>query len=300
MISNNLVSSNVIIAKVISDLNIQEDKIRITDFRSWIGEAMEKIGAVQQLEHKCCTLPIECGQVKLPCDLYRLDQVAVSTCNGFGWLPARKSNSSFDCFFNKCEDKPEMIIQDQALIILTKNLFNLVDDKEALDILNEDNNIRRTLSTLVNQYTINSVNGKIYNNPLLPGWSLQYAIKPGYINLNIPNGFVKLSYHGIYTDEDGMPMIPDEPTYQEAIYWYIVMKYAYPEYFAGRMRQDIYYNAKNSWNTYRKAAYGEAMMPGVDEMRSIQNNWNQLLPELDDHESFFNNLGNPQIIYNHR
>ena len=26
---------------------------------------------------------------------------------------------------------------------------------------------------------------------------------------NVPEGYAKISYHAIYTDEDGMPMMPD-------------------------------------------------------------------------------------------
>ncbi|MFR0885633.1 MAG: hypothetical protein ACLSGJ_10775 [Lachnospira eligens] len=46
MIDNKLVSSKSVIAKIISDLDLKEDEIKITDIRNWIGEAMEKIGAV--------------------------------------------------------------------------------------------------------------------------------------------------------------------------------------------------------------------------------------------------------------
>ena len=41
-----LISSNNIIAKVIADNNLQEKDMRIADIRAWIGEAIEKIGAV--------------------------------------------------------------------------------------------------------------------------------------------------------------------------------------------------------------------------------------------------------------
>ena len=57
MIDNKLVSSKAVIAKVIADLDLKEDEIKITDVREWIGEAMEKIGAIQQLEHKVENIP---------------------------------------------------------------------------------------------------------------------------------------------------------------------------------------------------------------------------------------------------
>lgn len=299
MIDNNMISSKAVIAKIIADLDLKEDEVKITDIREYIGEAMEKIGAIQQLEHKVENIPVIGYQAKLPCDLYRLNQVAFSFENSCGWLPMRKVTNSFGVY-TKCDKcDPNMIIGDNALIPLVKNLYNLVDDRAALDIINSDPNVKKTLSALVNQYTIPSVNGRlIVGNPASLNGSLQYSTKPGYITVNVPCGWVKISYHAIITDEDSMPMIPDSPSYFEAIFWYVAMKLSYPKYLKGQLNQNIYYDMKNSWNFYRRQAYAEAMMPGVDEIESIKNDWHKLYTEFDDHDTFFATTGDEQIIYN--
>lgn len=299
MIDNKLVSSKAVIAKVIADLDLKEDEIKITDVREWIGEAMEKIGAIQQLEHKVENIPVIGYQAKLPCDLYRLNQVAFSFENSCGWLPMRKVTNSFGVY-TKCDKcDPNMIIGDNALMPLVKNLYNLVDDRAALDIINSDSNVKKTLSALVNQYTIPSMNGRlIVGNPASLNGSLQYSTKPGYITVNVPCGWVKISYHAIITDEDSMPMIPDSPSYFEAIFWYVAMKLSYPKYLKGQLTQNIYYDMKNSWNFYRRQAYAEAMLPGPDEIESIKNDWHKLYTEFDDHDTFFATTGDEQIIYN--
>lgn len=299
MIDNNMVSSKAVIAKIIADLDLKEDEIRISDVREYIGEAMEKIGAVQQLEHKVVNLKVENYQAKLPCDLYRLNQVAFSFENGCGWLPMRKVTNSFGVYKKCGECNPKILIKDNALIPLVKNIFNVNTDKEAIDILNEDVNVKQTLSALVNQYTIPSNNGRlIIGNPATFNTSLQYSTKPGYITVNLPCGWLKISYHAIITDEDSMPMIPDIPSYFEAIFWYVAMKMSYPKYLKGQLNQNIYYDMRNSWNFYRRQAYAEAMMPTVDELKSIQNTWDRLYPENDEHCTFFEHLGDEQIIYN--
>lgn len=299
MIDNKLISSKAVLAKIIADLDLKEDEIRITDVREWIGEAMEKIGAVQQLEHKVANIQVVDYQAKLPCDLYRLNQVAFSFENGCGWLPMRKVTNSFGVYKKCGECNPKMLIKDNALIPLVKNIFNVNTDKEAIDILNEDVNVKQTLSALVNQYTIPSNNGRlIIGNPATFNTSLQYSTKPGYITVNVPCGWLKISYHAIITDEDSMPMIPDIPSYFEAIFWYVAMKMSYPKYLKGQLNQNIYYDMRNSWNFYRRQAYAEAMMPTVDELKSIQNTWDRLYPENDEHCTFFEHLGDEQIIYN--
>lgn len=294
-----LTTSKEIIAKIIADYDLKEDEIKITDIKEWIGEGMEKIGAVQQLDHKVVDLKVENYQAKLPCDLYRLNQVAFSFENGCGWLPMRKVTNSFGIYkkCGKCD--PKMLIQDDALIPLVKNIFNLDSDKEAIDVLNEDTNTKQTLSALVNQYTVPSNNGRlIIGNPATFNVGLQYSTKPGYINVNVPCGWVKISYHAIITDEDNMPMIPDIPSYKEALMYYIGTKILYAKWIKGQLSNEIYYSIKRSWNFYRKQAYAEAMLPGPDEIESIKNDWHKLYIEFDDHDTFFENTGDEQILYN--
>lgn len=302
MIHNNLISSKTVIAKIIADLDMKEEDMRITDIKEYIGEAIEKIGAVQQLEHKVVVLPIKNYQAKLPCDLYRLGQVAFAFEDTCGWLPMRKVTNSFG-IYKKCNKdnvcNPKMCVKDNALIPLVKNLYNLVEDSEAIQIMNSDSNIRKTLSALVNSYTIPSNNGRlILGNPAVMNSTLQYMTKPGYIEVNVPEGFVKVAYYAIITDEDGMPMIPDMPSYTEAIFWYVTMKLSYPKYLKGQMNQNVYYDMRNSWNFYRKQAYAEAMMPDIGDIQSIKNEYHKLYPEHNDHDEFFEYTGDPQIIYN--
>lgn len=305
MINNRMISSNTVIAKVIADLQLQESDIRITDIREWCMEAILKIGAIQQYEHKVAILPIECHQVALPCDLYKLGQVAFSFCNGGGWLPMRKATSSFGVFHDReCSNEPCMLIPDTAMFPLVKNMFNLNTDREALDKLNEDTNLRQTLSILLNQWTVGTVNGKFvpgvidHRDSTMFSNELQYTTKPGYINTCMPRGFVKISYYAIYTDEDSMPMIPDLESYKEAIYWYVTMKLMYPKKLKGQISQGDYYDIRNSYNFYRKQAYAEAMMPTVDDLENVKNTWHKLYPEMNDHDTFFSTSGEEQILYN--
>ena len=300
-----MISSKTVLAKVISDLDLKEEEIRISDIREWICEGLLKIGAIQQYEHKVSILPVKCHQASLPCDLYKLGQVAFSFCNNGGWLPMRKATSSFGVSHdNQCCSKACMLIQDAAMFPLVKNMFNLTNDREALDKLNEDNNLRETLSALINQNTVPTANGRYLGNRIghkdgtMYSYDLQYMTKPGYIMTNVPRGYIKVSYYAIYTDEDSMPMIPDLESYKEAIYWYVTMKLMYPKKLKGQISQGDYYDIRNSYNFYRKQAYAEAMMPTVDDLENVKNTWHKLYPEMNDHDTFFSTSGEEQILYN--
>jgi hypothetical protein len=73
-----------------------------------------------------------------------------------------------------------------------------------------------------------------------------------------------LAYDAILTDSNGYPLIPDLTSYQEALYWYTLMKLKYPEYLRGTLNREIYYDIRRSWNFYRNQAYAEAIMPDED------------------------------------
>ena len=289
---NNYVTSKSVIAKVLADNALDEKDIKITDMKEWLSEAMEKIGSVNQLEHIVTDLKIDHNQVKMPCDLYRLDQVGLSI-NGTV-LPMRKTTNSFSVYYTQQLNKINMLIQNEKLIPLVKKLCSVSTDNEALELLNKDNGIKETLNALLNQYTVG--NQFIANQKYL--LDLQYDVKPGYIICNIPSGVLKISYYRVITDDEGMPMIPDLTSYGEALYWYITMKMFYPKYLNGTLNREIYYDMKRSWAFYRKQAYAESLMPTTDELESIKNDWNKLLPEINDHDNFFEGTGQQQYIYN--
>lgn len=299
-----LTSIQSVIAKVIADLNIQEDDLRISDVIEWVGEAIEKIGAVTQFIPKVsgengtpCT-KVKCYQAQIPCDLHQLHQVAYSyNCNG-PWFPMRKATGSYAVWGheNKCDCEcltPEMIVQNDTMVNLVVDMYGNIDKIEAIEMINTNQNLRTILSNLINQHTYN--NQVSTTNPSL---GLQYSVKPGWIMCNMPDGYLKLSYSAIPTDEDGYPLVPDLTSYKEAIYWYVTMKMKYPEYLNGKMNREIFYDIKRSWNFYRNQAYAEALMPNEDGLESIKNNWNKLVPEFNDHNSFYSHTGERQIIYN--
>lgn len=297
-----MVSSKAVLAKVIADMGLSEEEFPITDCKQWLSEGLMQIGSVNQLDHKVVVLPI-CGyQAKLPCDLERLNSVAYSVCKHGGWIPMKKTTGTFSVYNKKADcDCCKMLVHDDALIPIIKNMNNLVNDKEALDILNKDVNTRQTLSCLINNYTVCSKNGRLQHpNTGDTNFSYrpQYDIKPGFLIANVPEGYVKISYHAIYTDEDGMPMIPDLQSYFEACFWYCAQKILYIKYIKGEVNRQLWLDAKTSWNYYRKQAYAESLLPNQDELTNLKYTWNTLVPEIDEERTYFSTTGDRQEIYN--
>lgn len=267
-----------VIAKVMSDLNISEKNIRITDMREWIFEAVDKIGAPMQYIHKESGVdgePILCiqdGQVPIPCGLQHLDAVAYSDNNNGPWKHVRSNTAAFKG-------------QKLGSAINHRHRYHETEPVKALLL---DHSGRRYGKDLI-----------------VDSEDVTCFIKPGWIVFNRKKGFAKLAYKTIATDERGYPLIPDLTSYQEAVYWYVVMKLNFPKFLSGKLggkgvntAQNTYFYIQNQWNFYRNQAYAECMMPTAADMESIKNDWNKLLPEFEEEDTFFKSQGEEQIIYN--
>jgi hypothetical protein len=293
-----------VISKVLADLDIKEESIRVSDLIEWASEAIEKIGSVRQFNRKISGidktpfLTIVGHQAVFPNDLHKLNQVMYSATGAGGWLPMTIATGSFSVFNNNVNNAYATAVQGSVQSVSNIDMVKLV-----MSIYNiEYPAAIEFISDPANASSLDSINFLIAKSPLSNvnnnTFTLKYAIKPGFIMTSMPTGFLKISYDAIYTDQNGYPMIPDMISYVEAIYWYILMKLKYPEYLGGRLNREVYYDIRRSWNFYCKQAYGEAMMPNEDEMETIKNNWNRLIPDMNANFNSYDTLGDPQNIRN--
>ena len=271
-----------VIAKIMADLDSTEVRNRTTDIKEWIFEAVDKIGApMQYIRREGGTedfplLKIQDNQVPLPDDLVVLDGVAYSESEKGPWRPMVIATSVFR-EPQKVKVKPEEIHQPMKYKMIT-----------AQSQFYTENNMR---------YFEKAVRANIDK--------AQYFIKPGWLVTNKNKGYIKLAYKAIAVDERGYPLIPDLTSYQEAIYWYVVMKLSFSKWMKGTLGgkgvnagQNMYQYIQQQWNFYRNQAYAEAMMPTADEMQSIKNSWHQLIPDFNANDTFFEHQNEQEMNYN--
>ena len=274
----NYTNCESVIAKVLADLDSTDIRNRISDMREWIFEAVDKIGAPMQYINNEAVLQIEDHQVPLPIDIHAIDTVAYAKREKGPWVVMLPTTKAFKEPVRK-HMKPEEPLMPEK--ITSQSQF----------------------------YTINTMK---YINRMLLDKQLdapEYFIKPGWMVINKPHGFVKLSYKSIAVDERGYPLIPDLTSYQEAIYWYVVMKLSFPKFIQGNLSgnnskysakysQQSYFYIQQQWNFYRNQAYAEAMMPTAGDMKNIKHDWNKLIPDYDADDGFFQNVNKEQKFYN--
>ena len=311
----NYVSVKTVIAKVYADLGFNEENLPISDMISWAGEALEKIRAIPMYTHKVTgkdnipLLKIEQYQARLPLDCHSVIQVAYSQdqYGVSGFYPMQYSTGSFEGRNNLTTPSTSSSTAYNSatsdVVTLVMHLYDYTYEEAVTWINNDgtqlvgDTSDPTTTKVDVLSSLLNSTSGTGVSTT--NQYQLEYKIVPGYIKTNQETGYLMVGYHAIPTDEDGYPMIPDDQSFMEAIYWYINMKIKYIEWSNGRIRDAIYMHAENKWQFYVKQAYGRAMMPATaDELESFKNAWVRLIPNVNANKSFYSYIDNQEMIKN--
>jgi hypothetical protein len=292
-----------VIAKVFTDLNLKEGDHRVSDMISWAGEALAKIGAFPYFETKVMgkesepLLELVNYQAKLPSSLHRVIQVGYSLTETGAFYPMRQATGSFE--HNRGLTSAESAGNAEALVelggtgvvYLAMALYN-EDYETALARINSDSSIRSLLEALLERETSGGTSSTVTEDYV-------YVITPGgWIKTNQETGYLMVAYQAIPLDVDGYPLVPDDESFMEALYWYINMKLMYPDWKEGKVRDAVYFDTRRSWNHYCKQAYGNAMMPDADQIESIKNTWLKLVPDIDEHTTFYSHLGERQYVHN--
>lgn len=135
-------------------------------------------------------------------------------------------------------------------------------------------------------------NEKKINQAMYSGPQYGYTIQFPYINVNFKSGELILSYMAIPTDEDGLPLVPDDDFFIEACFLWILYKLKTPDYYNGNLSFNEWTALKRAFTSQAKQAMANSSMPSPDEVESIMKSWNRLVTLPNDHKymNYFSNF----------
>ena len=144
-----------VIAKVFTDLNLQEGTHRISDMIEWAGEALEKIGAFPSLTIKITgkddlpLITLSNYQAKLPCDLHKIIQVSYSNSENGPFYPMRYATGSFEYgTLNTPATETGDGVAFSSIITLAMAMYGLTYE-EALEKINTEPATKSLLSAII-------------------------------------------------------------------------------------------------------------------------------------------------------
>jgi|TARA_R110000868_G_scaffold241806_3_gene497300 hypothetical protein len=285
------ISSQAIIRKVFRDLRPENDNW-IDDAIEWIGEALEHIGASTQLCQKQCVLNVKDHKVLLPADLYYINMVAI---NG---SVASTSSKDLDTLISKVEELKNQIVIAQAAGTEYASISSVLHEINSRIVILENVYFENSNTLQPLQYGASAFHKSMHCDGCVNENAASedtYIIDCDYIKTSFESGKICLSYKAIPTDEDCFPLVPDDISYREAMFWYIYKKLLMLNP-AFKNNGIDYGFAEERWQNYCTQARNAANYPDIDRYESFMNQWVRLIPNMNRHDTAFESLNTRENI----
>ena len=285
-------SSKTIIRKIFRDLKPQDDNW-IDDAIEWVGEALEHIGAASQLLQKQCVLNIKDHKVLLPTDLYYINQVAINDA------VSPVSEKELDSLIDKVKELQDQILDAQANGIEYSSTTSVLNEINSRIVVLENVYFKNQNTLQPLQYGASNFHRSMHCENCVNenvAYEDTYIVDNDYIKTSFHTGKICLSYMAFPTDEDCYPLVPDDISYSEALFWYIYKKIllSRPEF----KKNGINYSfAEQQWKYYCTQARNAANFPDIDKYESFMNQWVRLIPNINRHDVGFEQLNTREDLY---
>lgn len=115
------------------------------------------------------------------------------------------------------------------------------------------------------------------------------------ITTSFEKGTIKIQYLAIPVDEFGLPLVPDDVSFQDALFWRCAYQLSLRGFeFRNPQLKDIEYT-KKKWNIYCGQARANANMPDLDMLQRITYNYRRLIMK-DEYKTAFASLGKKEQL----
>ena len=135
-----------------------------------------------------------------------------------------------------------------------------------------------------------------FSNNKRDSHDLTYKLQGQVIYTSIKDGTIEIAYQAIPVDCDGYPMIADNSSFREALELYITKRRYKVLFDIGKIRGDVYSSTCQDYAFAVGQAQTSLIMPTIDEMESITNSWNTLIPRVTEHRMGFINNGSKETL----
>lgn len=113
---------------------------------------------------------------------------------------------------------------------------------------------------------------------------------------SLKTGELIISYKAIPVDEDGLPLLIDNPVFLKALESYIKREVFTILFDMGKVSPVVLQNTQQSYAWLAGQLQSEFTIPSVSEMESISRMWNTLIQRTGEFDNGFSSLGNKEHI----
>ena len=284
-------SSKTLIRKIFRDLKPDRDNW-IDDAIEWIGEALEHIGSATQLNQKQCVLTVEDHKVLLPTDLYYINQVAINSS------VSPVASQELDTLTTKVTELQDAIVAAQADGLEYSTTASVLHEINSRIVVLENVYFKDSNQMQPLQYGASTFHRSMHCDNCVNeniNYEDTYIVDNDYIKTSFQSGKICLSYMAFPTDEDCYPLVPDDISFKEALFWYVYKKIllSNPQF----KNNGIDYSfADQQWKYYCTQARNAANYPDIDKYESYMNQWVRMIPNINRHDVGFEQLNTRESL----
>lgn len=194
----------------------------------------------------------------------------------------------------------EQAVQYTIDFIGTFGMPKLYQDKESIVYVN---NYRAMLPCdLISINQIKNKDGMCLRSMTDNFYSNSDAIEPAFktqgqvLHTSFKTGEVVISYKAIPIDEDGLPLLIDNPIFLKALESYIKREVFTILFDMGKVSPAVLQNSQQSYAWLAGQLQSEFTIPSISEMESIKNSWCTLLQRTSEFKTGFKNNGNREYL----
>jgi hypothetical protein len=268
-------SINEVIARLIRNTRIQ-DSSYIADFNEWIPEAMGFMRTKFVLKSVYQDVPIVFHKGKLPCDLEQLDAVEY---NGRR-LPVSNTVKNYRTGHNLSNGIDNNINDTE--------LFTSIIQSTPNQTYYDENNLMFSSDI---QPTTDNLNVEEDCEAQPTDW---YGIESNYITTSFVDGTVRLHYMARPSDENGLPLIPDNEDYKQALYYYVramMIGAGFDD------RAFKYEQCMQHFETHARRAINQISYPTPDQREQLLKTAVRFIPPQNYWENFFRTDNHENQLY---
>jgi len=132
--------------------------------------------------------------------------------------------------------------------------------------------------------------------PTLAQADKTYTINDNYIFIGSEEATLEMAYYAFPVEGCGMPLIPDNVKYVNAIGSFIAERIGFGLWSIGKLPDKVYAKLEQERAWYIGAASSAANVPSIDQMETWTKGWARLSPVINQHMTSFKYFGDQEDI----
>ena len=125
---------------------------------------------------------------------------------------------------------------------------------------------------------------------------LSFKTQGSVIFTSFKTGDIEISYKAIPTDDDGLPLLPDNPVFLKTLELYIKKEWFTILFDMGKISPAVLQNTQQEYAFKAGQCNNEFMIPSVSEMEAFTRMYNTLIPRVNEFNKSFRHMGDREYI----